>query len=98
MSELINVSICVSDIPRDQIKIAKNGKKYIAVCVSQLREPDSYENTHSVFMRQTKEEREAKVPRVFIGRGKAINFSSIPVTAASVVDMPPADRVDDLPF
>lgn len=54
MSQLINVSICVSDIPRDQIKVANNGKKYIAVCVSQLREPDSYENTHSVFMRQTK--------------------------------------------
>lgn len=98
MSELINVSICVSDIPRDQIKVANNGKKYIAVCVSQLREPDSYENTHSVFMRQTKEEREAKVPRVFIGRGKAINFNSASVTVESIADMPPADMVDDPPF
>ena len=98
MSELINVSICVSDIPRDQIKVANNGKKYIAVCVSQLREPDSYENTHSVFMRQTKEEREAKIPRVFIGRGKAMNFTSAPVTVENIADMPLADRVDDLPF
>lgn len=41
MSQLINVSICVSDIPRDQIKVANNGKKYIAVCVSQFRDRKS---------------------------------------------------------
>ena len=55
-------------------------------------------NTHSVFMRQTKEEREAKAPRVYIGRGKAINFTSAPVTVENIADMPLADRVDDLPF
>lgn len=37
MAELINVSLCVSDIPKDKIFVAENGKKYIGICVSELR-------------------------------------------------------------
>lgn len=33
MADLINVSLCVSDIPRDKIFVAENGKKYISICV-----------------------------------------------------------------
>nr|DAP22768.1 MAG TPA: hypothetical protein [Caudoviricetes sp.] len=40
MADLINVSLCVSDIPRDKIFVAENGKKYISICVSELRQPD----------------------------------------------------------
>lgn len=98
MSDFINVSICVSDIPRDRIKQGNNGKKYINVCVSTLREPDVYENTHCVFMQQTKEERASKANRIFIGKGKAVNFAPNPITPKSVKQMPPADEVDDLPF
>lgn len=29
MADLINVSLCVSDIPRDKIFVAENGKKDI---------------------------------------------------------------------
>lgn len=42
MADLINVSLCVSDIPRDKIFVAENGKKYISICVSELRQPDQY--------------------------------------------------------
>lgn len=98
MSELINVSICVSDIPKDRIHVADNGKKYISVCVSELREQDRYENTHSVFMRQSKEEREARADRVYIGKGKVVNFSPAVATPEAVADLPIAQEVDDLPF
>lgn len=37
MADLINVSLCVSDIPRGKIFVADNGKKYISICVSELR-------------------------------------------------------------
>ncbi|WP_418409283.1 hypothetical protein [Alistipes sp.] len=97
MSDLINVSICVTDIPKERIKQANNGKKYIDVCVSELRKPDAYENTHCVFMRQSKEEREAKKDRIFIGKGKAVQFKAAPNTPDSVEQMPPTSP-DDLPF
>lgn len=97
MSDLINVSVCVSDIQRDKIKQADNGKKYMNITVARRREPDQYGNTHTVFMSQTKEERENKVPRTYIGQGKGVDFHSAPVTAESVEAMPPAPD-DDLPF
>lgn len=97
MSDLINVSVCVSDIPRDKIKQADNGKKYMNITVARRREPDQYGNTHTVFMSQTKEERENKVPRTYIEQGKGVDFHSAPVTAESVEAMPPAPD-DDLPF
>ena len=96
MAELINVSLCVSDIPRDKIFVAENGKKYICICVSELREPDQYENTHCVFMRQSKEERKDK--RVYVGRGKAVVFRPSEPTPDQVADLPVAEDVDNLPF
>lgn len=98
MAELINVSLCVSDIPRDKIFVAENGKKYISICVSELREADQYENTHCVFMRQSKEERERKDKRVYVGRGKSVVFRPAEPTPDQVADLPVAENVDDLPF
>lgn len=98
MSDLINVSICVTDIPKERIKQANNGKKYIDVCVSELRKPDAYENTHCVFMRQSKEEREAKKERIFIGKGKAVQFRPSEPHSDQVGEPPVAEDVSDLPF
>lgn len=94
---IINVSICLTDIPRERIKQGTNGKKYINVCVSEMQHPDAYDNTHSVFMSQTKEERAAQDPRIFIGKGKEVRFNP-PVTPENVAQMPPATDVEDLPF
>ena len=80
MAELINVSLCVSDIPRDKIFVVENGKKYI------------------VFMRQSKEERERKDKRVYVGRGKSVVFRPAEPTPDQVADLPVAENVDDLPF
>ena len=82
MVDLINVSLCVSDIPRDKIFVADNGKKYISICVSELRQPDQYGNTHCVF----------------IGRGKSVIFRPAEPTPDQVSDLPIADNIDDLPF
>lgn len=98
MSEFINCSICVSDIPRDRIKMAENGKKYISICVSERKEVDSYGNTHTIFMAQSKEEREAKAGKNYIGSGKAYNPSPTPVTSQDIEAMPSIAETDDLPF
>ena len=79
-------------------ELSKYGKKYICICVSELREPDQYENTHCVFMRQSKEERERKDKRVYVGRGKSVVFRPAEPTPDQVADLPVAETVDDLPF
>lgn len=97
---LINCSICLSDIPADRIKLFdKNGKKYLSIVVADLREADEYGNTHSIYISQTKEEREAREKRTYIGRGKEVSFkSSQQPSIDEVAAMPPANFVDDLPF
>jgi hypothetical protein len=95
---LISISICLSDIPKDRIKQADNGKKYTNIMVANRKEVSQYGETHNVFMSQDKEEREAKVDKIYIGGGKELVQSSTPVTTESIDQMPPADNLDDLPF
>jgi hypothetical protein len=93
---LINISLCLTDLPKDKMKVGKNGKKYINLCVSELREEGKFGDTHTVFVSQTKEERGANVPVTFVGSGKA--FAPQVVNAQAVENMPVAGNTDDLPF
>lgn len=97
MSELINVGICLSDIPKNQIKRAKNGKAYANIVVAERRETDQYGNTHTVYMNQTKEERQANMDRIYIGQGKGVAFNSVG-SVENIQSLPSVDEYDDLPF
>lgn len=99
MSDFISISICLSDIPKDRIKAADNGKKYINLAVTRMKEPDKYEQTHTVFVSQSKEEREAREDKIYVGKGKEINFTPSGATVQSVESMPAmSPEEDDLPF
>lgn len=67
---LININLCLSDIPKDKIFTSKNGKQYLSICVTERKEPDNYGNDLTAYVNQSKEEREAKQPRQFIGTAK----------------------------
>lgn len=96
---MINVSICLSDLPKDRItKSEKNGKKYINLVVDQRKEPDNYGNTHTCYVGQSKEEREAKTPKVYCGNGKEIVFKDAPKPNAPVDFIGDAAENMDLPF
>jgi hypothetical protein len=71
---MIVTSICLSDIPEDKITISSNGKKYVNIVVDQRKEKDQYDNTHTVYMSQSKDERQAKVPKKYVGNGKEYTF------------------------
>jgi hypothetical protein len=71
---MIVTSICLSDIPEDKITTSSNGKKYVNIVVDQRKEKDQYDNTHTAYMSQTKDERQAKVPKKYVGNGKEYTF------------------------
>lgn len=71
---MIVISICLSDIPEDKITTSSNGKKYVNIVVDQRKEKDQYDNTHTVYMSQSKDERQAKVPKKYVGNGKEYTF------------------------
>lgn len=95
---IINVSVCLTDLPKDKIKLAENGKKYISLTIRDLQTIDAYGNTHTLFVSQTKEEREAKANRTYVGRGKEVVFRAATPTIEDVESLPAAENLDDLPF
>lgn len=93
MSSIINVSINLDKIDKTKIITGKKGK-YLNLTVGANRDgEDQFGNTHYVAISQTKEEREAKTPKVYLGNGKEFVFDSNGTKPAAVVD-----DGEDLPF
>jgi hypothetical protein len=81
MAQLITGSICLSDIPKDKIQTGKNGKKYLNICISELQNISAYGDTHTIYVSQSKEERQAKAPKAYIGHGKNYAAAQAPQAA-----------------
>jgi len=73
---MINFSICLSDIPATKRTQAKNGKWYADFTMVPLKEADQWGKTHTVYMSQSKEEREAKENKTYVGKGKEFVFDN----------------------
>jgi len=70
------ISVCLTDIPKENITKANNGKSYVSLVVDKKKETDAYGNTHTVYISQTKEERQRKEKKTFVGNGKEFNFEN----------------------
>jgi hypothetical protein len=92
---MIVIDICLSDIPEWSRKKANNGKVYAKFCIAERKEKDKFDNTHTVYCNPTKEQRENKEPKCYVGSGKELVFnSSAPVQS----DAPRHDDFEQLPF
>lgn len=81
---LIEISLCLSDLPKEFIS-EYNGKKYIRLKVQKKREPDQYNKTHSVSVNTFKPEQKPKT-NIEQWADKQENFKK------------PEDEESDLPF
>lgn len=68
-------SICLSDIPKELITTAKNGKKYLNIEVKQMRQPSQFGHTHTVKVSVKKEERKDGV-NYYIGNLKVSKYGN----------------------
>lgn len=89
MNQLFIGSICVSDIPKEKLTQAKNGKLYLNIDIWINAENDQYGNIGSVSVRQSKEQRESKEKKVYFG-----NFKTSDLKPAE----PQQPVIDSLPF
>lgn len=93
---MIIIDICLSDIPASgRKKSDKNGKTYAKVVVDERKETDKFGNTHTLYMSQTKEEREAKKDREYVGSGVEFKFNANNNPSNTTKK---EDYTDDLPF
>jgi hypothetical protein len=73
---MIVISLCADDLKPHLKKNEKNGKHYVSVVVDERKETDKFGNTHTAYISQSKEQREAKTPKSYVGNGKEFKFNS----------------------
>lgn len=93
------LNLCLSDIDKSKIFTAKNGKKYLSVVVTDRKEVDQYGNDLVVYVSQSKDERDNKSPKNYIGNGKTYEpFSRQQENAPQEAPQPQEEETEDLPF
>ncbi len=70
MSAIINFSLDLSKLPKDKIIEGKKGK-YINISAS-VNDESRFGNNVSFFISQSKEQREVKEPKSYVGNGKVV--------------------------
>ena len=102
MASIIATSIDLTKIPKDKIYEGKKGK-YLPITITINDEVDQFGNQGPVIVQQSKEEREAKSEKVYLGNAKVVwtNGDNVDVAPREGAAPPPpaqAQPVDDLPF
>ena len=102
MASIIKASINLTAIPKDKIFKGKKGS-YLPITITLNDELDRFGNQGPVVVEQTKEERDAKAAKTYLGNVKVVWTNGQNVDPAPRDNQPaqaaPAPAVDeDLPF
>lgn len=106
MASIIEASINLNEIPKHKIVDGKKGK-YLPITITINDEVDQFGNQGPVVVKQSKEERDSKAAKVYLGNVKVVWTNGVNVEAAPRTDgqsapapqKAPAPVVeDDLPF
>jgi hypothetical protein len=102
MASIIKASINLNVIPKEKIFVGKKGK-YLPITITLNDELDQFGNQGPVVVEQTKEERDAKAPKTYLGNVKVVwtngdNVDVAPRDNQSAPAPAPAAAEEDLPF
>ena len=102
MASIIKTSINLNEIPKDKIFVGKKGK-YLPITITLNDEVDQFGNQGPVCVEQTKEEREAKTAKTYLGNVKVVwtngdNVAVAPRDNAMQPQTAAAIEENDLPF
>ena len=101
MASIIATSINLNKIPKDKIVEGKKGK-YLPITITINDELDQFGNQGPVVVEQSKEERDAKSPKTYLGNVKVVwsNGTNVEPAPKDGAPAPAATtpQADDLPF
>ena len=102
MASIIKASINLNVIPKDKIYNGKKGK-YLPITITLNNEPDQFGNQGPVVVEQTKDERDAKAPKTYLGNVKVVwtngqNVDTAPRDDNQSAPAPAQAPAEDLPF
>ena len=94
MGKIINIKVDVTKLDKSKFFVGKKGT-YANITVAENMDGESeYGDTHYVYESQSKEERDAKTPKNYLGNGKEFVFNNNNGTQTMTTEA--VD--DDLPF
>ena len=101
MASILKTSINLNAIPKDKIINGKKGK-YLPITITLNDEVDQFGNQGPVVVEQTKEERESKQAKTYLGNVKVVwtngdNVATAPRDNQPIAE-PAAVKSEDLPF
>ena len=103
MASIIKASINLSEIPKDKIYVGKKGK-YLPITITLNVDIDQFGIHGPVVVEQTKEERESKAAKTYLGNVKVVWTNGQNVDRAPMDNNQPAAqpvaaaKPEDLPF
>jgi len=102
MASILKTSINLSEIPKDKIINGKKGK-YLPITITLNDDLDQFGNQGPVCVDQTKEERDAKTAKTYLGNARVVWTNGQNVDTAPRDNQPAAQPVaaakpEDLPF
>ena len=104
MAGIVKANINLDAIPKDKIYKGKKGR-YLPISITINDEPDQFGNQGPVCIEQSKEEREAKSPKTYLGNVKVVWTNGtfpdkIPYEGNGATSQPKAQAKveEDLPF
>lgn len=102
MASIIKASLNLSEVPKDKVIVGKKGK-YLPITITLNDEVDQFGNQGPIVVAQTKEEREAKQAKTYLGNVQVVWTNGDNVAAAPRKDQPQqaapaAQPFEDLPF
>jgi hypothetical protein len=102
MASIINASINLNNIDKTKIIEGKKGK-YLPISITINDEADQFGNQGPITIAQSKEEREAKAAKVYLGNVKVVwtngdNVAAAPRDGQQAPAQSLAPQPDDLPF
>ena len=105
MASIIKANLNLAAIPKDKIYKGKKGS-YLPITITINDELGNYGDNGPIIVEQSKEERDAKVDKVYLGNVKVVwtngnNVDTAPKEGGSAAPPPQAAPVaaeDDLPF
>jgi len=106
MASIIKASINLSNVPKDKIIVGKKGK-YLPISITINDDLDQFGNQGPICVDMTKDERDAKAPKTYLGNVKVVwtngdNVAAAPREGGSQPPPPnqpaPVEQEADLPF
>jgi hypothetical protein len=98
MSALINLSLRVDKLPKEKFVQGKDGAVYYNFTIGVNDDSNQYGQNVSATDSQTKEEREAKKPKSYLGNGNVVWTDGNIKLADKKVEVTAKEVESDLPF